>query len=58
MGTDRYTVHRQDDGPAAVVYRGEVWARCKTQRIANKLAQEFNDKLEQERYARKHGAED
>jgi phosphoglucomutase len=56
MGTDRYTVHRQDDGSWAVVYRGTVYALCKNQRVANKLAQEFNDKLEQERYARKHDA--
>jgi hypothetical protein len=56
MGTDRYTVHRQDDGRWAVVYRGEVYAFCTNQRVAQKLALELNDRLEQERYARKHDA--
>ena len=59
MGTDRYTVHRQDNGTWAVVYRGEVYGYYKTQRAANNAAALLNDDLEQAKYARRHeGAKD
>jgi len=49
MGTDRYTVHRQDDGRWAVVYRGEVYSYCKSQRDAARIAAKLNAELEQAR---------
>ena len=56
MSTDRYTVHRQNDGTWAVVYRGTVHGYYTTQRAANKAAAKMNDDLEQAKYARKHDA--
>jgi hypothetical protein len=53
MGTDRYTVHRQDDGRWAVVYRGEVYSYCKNQRDAHRVARRLNEELDQSRRVRR-----
>jgi methenyltetrahydromethanopterin cyclohydrolase len=55
MGADdRYSVGRTDDGRWVVVFRGEVYSYCKSQRDARRVCDALNEELSQARYARRH----